>query len=131
VSDHQAPNRRLIRRRRANIKDGRRHAYRVRVTEQEKEQLARLAAAQQVTVPRLLIEAALARSGETPTQRRNAMVALFGLRRSLAGLAINVNQLAARSNATGRFPAEAQAVLPEIRGAVGRIDEAIDRLSAT
>ena len=78
-----------------------------------------LARAQRVTVPRLLVEAALARGGETPTQRRHAMVALFGLRRSLAGLATNVNQLAAQANATDRFPLEARGVLPEIRRAVG------------
>ena len=90
-----------------------------------------LAEAQRVTVPRLLIEAALAGGGETPTQRRHAMVALFGLRRSLAGLATNVNQLAAHANAMQRFPREADDVLPEIRRAVARIDAAIDEFSAT
>ena len=90
-----------------------------------------LAEEQRVTVPRLLIETALAGGGETPTQRRHAMVALFGLRRSLAGLATNVNQLAAHANATQRFAREADDVLPEIRRAVARIDAAIDELSAT
>ena len=89
-----------------------------------------LAEEQRVTVPRLLIESALAGVGETPTQRRHAMIALFGLRRSLSGIATNVNQLAAHANSTERFPDEARQLLSELRRAVGRIDEAIDELSA-
>jgi hypothetical protein len=101
------------------------------VTPEEEGRLMQLAEQQRVTVPRLLIESALAIAGETPTQRRHAMVALFGLRRSLSGIATNVNQLAAQANATGSFPDDARQVVPELRRAVGRIDEAIDRLSAS
>jgi Bacterial mobilisation protein (MobC) len=131
MSDSQSPKRQLIRRRRANVKGGRQHSHRVLVTPEEEARLVRLAEEQRVTVPRLLVEAALARGGETPTQRRHAMVALFGLRRSLAGLATNVNQLAAHANASDAFPRDADAVLPEIRRAVERIDQAIDELGAT
>jgi hypothetical protein len=131
VSDHPTPKRQLVRRRRANVTGGRQHSHRVLVTPEEEARLVQLAEAQRVTVPRLLIEAALARGGETPTQRRHAMVALFGLRRSLAGLATNVNQLAAHANATQRFPREADELLPKIERAVDRIDAAIDELSAT
>ena len=91
----------------------------------------RLAEQQEVSVPRLLIEAALASRGETPTERRHAMVALFGLRRSLAGMATNINQLAAHANAGDEFPRGAAAVLPQLHAAARRIDEAIDRLAAT
>jgi hypothetical protein len=120
-----------MRRRRANVAGGRQHSHRVLVTPEEEARLVALAERQRVSVPRLLIEAALAGAGETPTQRRHAMVALFGLRRSLAGLATNVNQLAAHANATERFPREADDVLPDIRRVVDRIDQAIDELSAT
>src|SRR4051794_2923415 len=130
MSDSRPPKRQLIRRRRANVAGGRQHAHRVLVTPEEEARLVRLAEQQRVTVPRLLIEAGLAKGGETPTRRRHAMTALFGLRRSLAGLAINVNQLAKQGNVTGQFPREADAVLPEIRRAVERIDQAIDELAA-
>ena len=131
MRESDAPKRRLARRRRANVAGGRQHAHRVRVTPEEEAQLVRLAEQQRISVPRLLIEAALAGGGETPTQRRHAMAALFGLRRSLAGLAINVNQLAKQGNVTGSFPPEAERVLPEIRRAVERIDAMIDELAAT
>ena len=89
----------------------------------------RLAEEQQVSVPRLLIEAALASRGETPTERRHAMVALFGLRRSLAGMATNVNQLAAHANATRRVPARRRELCcRSCARPLDRIDEAIDRL---
>src|SRR3954451_19473525 len=131
MSEPHPSRRQLRRRRRANVAGGRQHSHRVLVTPEEEAQLVRLAEEQQVSVPRLLIEAALAGEGETPTQRRQAMVALFGLRRSLAGMAINLNQLAARANASDEFPREATAVLPQLRSAARRIDEAIDRLAAT
>jgi hypothetical protein len=131
MSDSDAPKRRLARRRRANVAGGRQHSHRVLVTPEEEAQLVQRAERERVSVPRLLIEAALAGAGETPTQRRHAMTALFGLRRSLAGLAINVNQLAKQGNVTGQFPPEAERVLPEIRRAVERIDQAIDDLAAS
>ena len=130
MSDSDAPKRRLARRRRANVAGGRRHSHRVLVTPEEEAQLVQRAERERVSVPRLLIEAALAEAGETPTERRHAMTALFGLRRSLAGLAINVNQLAKQGNVTGQFPREADTVLPEIRRAVERIDSMIDELAA-
>jgi Bacterial mobilisation protein (MobC) len=130
MGESDAPKRRLARRRRANVSGGRQHAHRVLVTPEEEARLVQLAERERITVPRLLIEAALAGAGETPTQRRHAMTALFGLRRSLAGLAINVNQLAKQGNVTGWFPSEAERVLPEIRRAVERIDAAIDEVGA-
>src|SRR3954462_88165 len=130
MSESDAPKRRLARRRRANVAGGRQHSHRVLVTPEEEAQLVQLAERERVSVPRLLIETTLARGGETPTERRHAMTALFGLRRSLAGLAINVNQLAKQGNVTGEFPREADAMLPEIRCAVERIDAMIDELAA-
>ena len=77
--------------------------------------LAKLAAEQHVTVPRLLVESAR-RGGETPTQRRG------GDRRScsrcgaqLAGIANNVNQLARVANTDGRAPVGTAAALEGVR----------------
>jgi hypothetical protein len=131
MSEPSPSKRQLRRRRRANVTGGRQYSHRVLVTPEEEAQLVRLAEEQRVSVPRLLIEAALASRGETPTERRHAMVALFGLRRSLAGMATNINQLAAHANAGDEFPRGAAAVLPQLHAAARRIDEAIDRLAAT
>src|SRR3954454_13479825 len=111
MSDSDAPKRRLARRRRANVAGGRRHSHRVLVTPEEEAQLVQRAERERVSGPRLLIEAALAGAGETPTQRRQARSALFGMRRSLAGMVINVNQLPKQGNVTGEFPREAEQVL--------------------
>lgn len=89
-----------------------------------------LALAQRVTVPRLLVESALSSQGETPTARREAMVELFAVRRLLAAVSNNVNQLARQANAGDGFPAEAAAVLPVIRRVVLRIDATLDGLAS-
>ncbi len=118
----------LKRRRRANVAGGRKHSHRVLVTGEEEARLTRLAEEQRVTVPRLLIESALAGTGETPTQRRDAMSELFALRRLLAGASTNINQLARVGNTEGNIPVGTAASLEEIRALVGRIDEAIEGL---
>ncbi len=97
----QPPNRPFGRRRRANVARGRRVAYQVKLTEEEQVRLLELAEAQQVTIPRLLVESALASTGETPARRRQAMVGLFKIEHLLATVANNVNQLARIANISG------------------------------
>ena len=61
------------RRRRANVEGGRHHFHKVKVTPEEEGRLLAMAAAQRVTIPRLLIESAFAQdSGGTLTERRDA-----------------------------------------------------------
>ncbi|MEG2578906.1 MAG: plasmid mobilization relaxosome protein MobC, partial [Glutamicibacter sp.] len=95
MGDEQAPTGRLFaRRRRANVEGGRQHHHKVKVTPEEEGMLLRLAEAQHVTIPRLLVESALAsESSETPTQRKQAMAELFALHRLLASISNNVNQI--------------------------------------
>jgi hypothetical protein len=129
-----APARRLGRRRRANVAGGRRHSHRVLVTPEEEARLVQLAEAQRVTVPRLLIESALALQAggaETPTQRRDAMVELLAMRRLLAAVSNNVNQIARHANAGAEFPADAAGALHGVRRAVARIDATLDELAGT
>ncbi len=117
------------RRRRANVAGGRVHAHLVRVTAEEHDALVQSAEAQQVSVPRLLVESALSESGETPAQRQAAMVELFAVRRLLAAVSNNLNQVARHANAGEDFPADAAVVLGAVRRIVGRIDQVIDGLS--
>lgn len=117
------------RRRRANVPGGRRHSHEVKVTPEEEALLLQRAEAQRVTIPRLLVEAALAPQGETPTQRRELLAEMFAVNRLLGNLANNVNQIAKATNATGEWQAETAATLSAVRRTSVRIDAAIDRLA--
>jgi len=131
MNDHTAPTKKLTRRRRANVPGGRHHSHEVRVTPEEEAQLAQRAEAQRVSVPRLMIESALSDTGETPTQRREAMTELFAIRRHLAGLTNNVNQLARLANTDGRLPVGTAAALQDIRLVVDKIDATITELGTS
>ena len=117
------------RRRRANVEGGRVGSHRVRTSPAEEALLVQLAAAQGVTVPRLLVESALAGDRETAVVRRDAIVELFAVRRLLAAVSNNVNQVARHANAGEVFPAEASATLAAVRRLVPRIDAAVDALA--
>ena len=92
--------------------------------------LLRLAKAQHVSVPRLLVESAIAaQAGETLTERKQAMAELFTLHRLLAAISNNVNQMARATNATGTLPDELRSTLTAVRRTAERIDAAIDGLS--
>ena len=118
-----------FRRRRANFSGGRSRRHVVYVAPAEGDLLAQLAEQQGVTVPRLLVESALAGDRETASARRDAIVELFAVRRLLAAVSNNVNQVARHANATEDFPDEAAAVLTSVRRLVTRIDGAVDALA--
>ena len=103
----------------------------VRVTALEEAQLRLRADAENVTVPRLLIERALADGGETPSERREALVELFRVRRQLAGVATNVNQIAHQVNTEGLLPVGSAATLAQIEQVVDKIDDAIEGLATS
>jgi Bacterial mobilisation protein (MobC) len=92
--------RRQGRARRSREPAPRRVYQQVTLTEPEREQLRERAAGLGVSVPRLLVESAL--SGvETPSDRRGMIAELFEVRRLLATVANNVNQLAKVANISG------------------------------
>ena len=130
MSEPATPKKQLTRRRRANTPGGRQHQHMVRVSEAEETHLKQLAAEQEVTIPRLLIESALAGVGETPSQRRVAMTELFAIRRQLAGVTTNVNQIARAVNTDGRLPVGSAAAMAQIEDVVAKIDDAIEGLAA-
>lgn len=111
---------------------GGRHAarYNVKVTAAEGGVLERIAAAQHVSVPRLLVEAAMSSElRETPTERKAAMAELFALHRLVAAISNNVNQIAKVANATGEIQGELRSTLDAVRRTAERIDDAIDGMS--
>ncbi len=130
MSEETPAQRRFARRRRANVAGGRRHSHRVLVTPEEEARLVQLAEAQRVTVPRLLIESALSARGETQTQRQDVLVELFAVRRLLAAVSNNVNQIARHANAGDEFPREAGVALVAVRRVVERIDVTMERVAS-
>lgn len=104
------------RRRRANVEGGRPYKHEVKVSPEEEAGLLLRANAQSVTIPRLLVESALAeRAGEAATERREQLAELFRLHRMLAALGNNLNQIARAANADGTVPAELRADLTHTR----------------
>ena len=97
----------------------------VKMTGAERDQLRARAAELGVTVPRLLVESALAEGTVTGTERRAEMVELFEVRRLLATVANNVNQLARLANTAGEVP-----VGQRLETAVEDVEELVGRLRA-
>ena len=119
MSDETAAEPQTERRRRANAPGGRKHKHEVKVTPEEEGRLLRL-----------VVETTLAsETGETVTERRNAIGKLFELHRLLAAVSNNVNQIAKATNATGQRQAETDATLAAVRRVAERIDAAVDELS--
>jgi DNA replication initiation complex subunit (GINS family) len=110
------------RRRRANVDGGRMHRHEVKVSPEEEAQLLALAEKHRVTIPRLLIEAALSEGTENPSERRDQFMQLSTLKRLVGTVANNINQIARHANATGEVPAEAAASIAHARAVIIRID---------
>ncbi|MFJ5978455.1 plasmid mobilization protein [Pseudarthrobacter oxydans] len=117
-----------LRRRRANSPAGSKKRRDVWVTVEEEAALEARAKREKVTVPNLLVSAALSEHSDSPTERRAIAAELMALHNLLARSSNNINQLARQANATGDFPAEASQALKHIRTVAMRIDDAIDGL---
>ena len=125
----RSPGLRLGRRRRSNLAGGRSRSILVRASEAEVQVLTELAHKAGVSVPRLLVEAALAAGtgAQTSTERHEAMVELFAVHRVLSGIAVNINQVAKATNATREAPEAGgwTAALAAVRKVAFRIDEVL------
>ncbi len=132
MSDETPTPRPSERRRRGNVAGGRVARHVVTASPEEEGALLRLALAQGVTIPRLLVESALATdAGETMTERRATIAKLFELHRLLGAISRNVNQIAKATNATRELHPETSATLTAVRRTAERIDALVDELSLT
>lgn len=111
--------------RRAREPARRQVVQKLKLTEGERDRLRVRAGELGVSVPRLLVESALAEGTVTGTERRAEMVELFELRRLLATVANNVNQLARLANTLGEVP-----VGQRLEDAVADVEEIVGRLRA-
>lgn len=91
----------------------------VKFTEAEFEAVSLRAAAARLTVPSFLAVTALRPAGVGEGDARSAVTNLVAVRRVLAGVATNLNQIAARVNSSGQV----DAALPAVLDAVDRMTE--------
>lgn len=126
--ENEKPRSRLSKRRRPNAPAGTKKRRDVWVTAEEEAALIAKAARQKVTVPNLLLTAALSDGSETPTERRAAMAELMAIHTLLARVSNNVNQIARHANAGDEFPQDAKAALAYVREVAMHIDKTIEGL---
>ncbi|WP_155976923.1 plasmid mobilization relaxosome protein MobC [Nocardia sp. 348MFTsu5.1] len=123
-SPPKLPSRRRFRRK--NVVGGRSISHKVMVSPGEESMLAARASAARVTIPRLLVEAALAPRGETSTQRADLAAAMFASYRMLASLANNINQIAKATNSTREVQPDTDAALAAVRRAAFRLERTLE-----
>jgi hypothetical protein len=128
MSDEKASRSRFARRRRANAPAGTKKRRDLWVTAEEEAALVARAAREGVTVPNLVISAALSETSETPNQRKAAAAELMAVHTLLARVSNNVNQIARHANAGDEFPQDARVVLAYVRDVAMRIDRAVEGL---
>ena len=95
----------------------------VKLTETERDELRARAGELGVSVPRLLVESALSGDSWTPSERRLQLAELFEVRRLLATVANNVNQLARSANISGQVDAGRR-----LEETLGEVDELLARV---
>lgn len=105
------------------------HRHEVKVSPEEEAKLLALAEKHRVTIPRLLIEAALSGGTENPSERRDQFMQLSQLQRLVGTVANNINQIARHANATGEVPAEAAASIAHARSVIIRIDRQLAEMA--
>lgn len=120
-------------RRRRRVEGGRQHRHEVKVTPEEEGQLVRLALRYRVSIPKLLVDSALAggasNAAANESVREELLAQLFSAHRLLAGIANNVNQIARATNATNEIQPATEATLAKVREVAVRIDGLVDELS--
>jgi hypothetical protein len=94
--------------RQSPVTGGRAKEYHVAVTQEQRVELEKRAAAEGVTVPRFLVEVALNR---TPVLSKLELNVLSGIRQSMVRDRANLNQIAHRANVGGYDPDEHDAAL--------------------
>lgn len=125
----EAPKRsRLVRRRRANAPAGSKKRRELWVTAEEEAALVARAERERVTVPNLLLSAALSDASETPTERKAVLAELMAIHTLLARVSNNVNQIARHANAGDEFPGDAAATLAYVRRVAARVNDAVEAI---
>lgn len=126
MSQGPKPSRSVRRQRQANEPGGRPHRHLVSLTDSEEAQLRGRAHELDITVPRLLVEAALASEAKTPAVRQQQIARLFAELRRLNTMAVDLKALARLGAAQGASPAGTADAIQEIRKAVAKLNATLD-----
>ncbi len=110
--------------RRRRVEGGRPRAVKIRLTDAEYEAIAARAADSGVSVQRLLVAGALT-SGPATTVPSALAAELAGLRRLVANIANNINQIARKLNSGGRPDAGITSAADAVRHTMRRLDVAL------
>ncbi|WP_326822696.1 relaxase/mobilization nuclease domain-containing protein [Streptosporangium sp. NBC_01756] len=103
---------------------GRPHKHSVRMSEAEQAVIEERAGQAGVSVPRFLVEAAMAGDTATASQLRANAAELLAARRLVAAAGVSLNQLAKVANATGVVPASLEATMTATQQFLERLDAA-------
>lgn len=102
----------------------------MKFTEQEYATVALRAAAARLSVPSYLALTGLRPEGAGAADARSALTGLDGVRRVLAGVASNLNQLTAKLHSTGELDAALPAVLDAVARSTARVESAAEEVAA-
>lgn len=114
--------------RQRRVVGGRSRRVEVRVTDAEYEVLAARAGVVGVSVPRFLVECGLDTGGLSPGEKRAKFATFMAVRRTLAGAATNLNQLAKWANTEHQWPSEAGPAADAVEAAAAQVEAAIEGL---
>lgn len=103
----------------------------MKVSAAEHERLVALAAAAGVSVPRLLVESALAGGPGSAAARAATSAELVALGRALGRVGANVNQIARATNATHEVQDFTAATLAAVREVAARLAVVLDGIDAS
>ena len=118
-------------RRRENSELPRSGRYVVKVNVEEQAALLRLAAHQNVTVQRVLVESAL--RPDTSVSRadiQELITTLFGLSQQISAVGVNLNQIAKVANASGEVPDDLHNVFQGLKQLYFKTEQAIDEVAS-
>jgi len=117
--------------RRRRVEGGRRYAHQVRVTAEEEARLVARASAAGVSVPRLMVEAAVADGQASATELRELGYELVKLRKLAGNMANNVNQVTVHAHVHNQLSEDTEATLAAARKVYRKIDETVEAVIAT
>jgi hypothetical protein len=130
IGDATADGRRKVTRL-TRVPGGRHNRVKVLLTDEEYLHIAARAEVAGVSIQRLMVEAVLAGDGQTAGERRGLIDEFTGARRLVAAIGRNLAQLTEAAGAAGEIPSELSATMHAAARALGRLNEAIDRLNGT
>lgn len=116
-------------RRRANAAGGpRSHTTKIKHSDEEWSFVVKLAESQGVSVPRLYERSLRAGGVVAAAEVARLHDELWGVRRAVAAIGNNVNQLAKVANATGRLEPELELVVDKLSGTLDRLNEVLGEI---